>query len=247
MFWFFGDPKIMLAIIVCMILSVYASARVRSSYAKYDKIRTRSGLTGYDAAVRLLSAGGANDISVGKVSGQLTDHYHPTKGVVNLSESTYDSASVAAVAVAAHEIGHVMQKKSGYLFYNIRTAIVPVVNFGSRLALPLVLIGLLMNWYVSSAGESDVGFYVAIAGVVLYGTSFLFTLITLPVELNASRRAGEMLIEQRIITPEELPGAKKVLSAAALTYLAATISSLVYFLRFILYVLTVFGRRNYRR
>lgn len=246
MFLFFGDIRIMVAIIACVALSLYAGARVKSAYSKYDKVRTRSGLTGYDTVVRLLSAGGVSDISVGRVAGELSDHYHPAKRIVNLSDSTYDSASVAAVAVAAHEIGHVMQKKSGYLFYNIRTAIVPIANFGSLLAMPLVLIGILLNTFVAATAESNLGFYVAFIGVLLYGMSFVFTLVTLPVEVDASRRAGKMLVEQGIIAKDELPAAKKVLSAAALTYLAAMLTSLIYFLRFLLYVLAIFGRRGRR-
>ena len=240
-FWFMG------ALLVCMILSVYASAKVKSTYAKYGKIFNRSGLTGQQAAQRLLWAGGANDISIGRVNGQLTDHYHPARSIVNLSDSTYDSATVASVAVAAHEVGHVMQNKNGYLFYKIRTAIVPVVNFGSRLAMPMVLIGLLIEMSSMAARNSDLGFYIAMFGVVLYGLSFLFTLVTLPVELNASRRAKKMLIEERILAEDEIPGATAVLSAAALTYLASMLTSLVYFLRFLVRVLTMFGRRNDRR
>ena len=244
---FFGNPWIMVAMIVCLFLSAVASARVKTTYSKFDKVRTHSGFTGYETARRLLAVKGAADIKIGKVNGQLTDHYHPTKGVVNLSESTYDSSSVAAVAVAAHEIGHVMQKKDRHFFYNLRTALVPITNFGSMLAMPLVMIGILMSVYVSSAGDSDLGFYVAMAGVILYSTSFLFTLVTLPVELNASRRAGEMLLNEGIVTKEEFPGVKKVLSAAALTYFVGMLTSLVYFLRFLLYVLSIFGRRNNRR
>lgn len=240
-FWFMG------ALLVCMILSVYASAKVKSTYAKYGKIFNRSGLTGQQAAQRLLWAGGASDISIGRVGGQLTDHYHPARSIVNLSDSTYDSATVASVAVAAHEVGHVMQNKNGYLFYKIRTAIVPVVNFGSRLAMPMVLIGLLIEMSSMAARNSDLGFYIAMFGVVLYGLSFLFTLVTLPVELNASRRAKKMLIEERILAEDEIPGATAVLSAAALTYLASMLTSLVYFLRFLVRVLTMFGRRNDRR
>ena len=247
MFWYFGDPRIMVALLACVLLSAVASTRVKSTYLKFDKACIRSRVTGFEAARRLLLAYNADDIKIGKVNGQLTDHYHPTKGIVNLSESTYDSASVAAVAVAAHEIGHVMQKKDRYWFYNLRTALVPITNFGSMLAMPLVLIGILMNVYVSSTENSDLGFYVAMVGVILYGTSFLFALITLPVELNASRRAGQMLLEQGIITSDELPAAKKVLSAAAMTYFVGMLTSLVYFLRFLLYVLSIFGRRNNRR
>ena len=173
----------------------------------------------------------------------MTDHYHPTKGVVNLSDSTYNSSSVAAVAVAAHEIGHVMQNKKGYLFYKIRTAIVPVANIGSFLAMPLVMIGLLLDIFVA-ATDSDLGFYVAMIGVILYGMSFLFTLVTYPVELNASRRAKEMLQAEGILYADEMEGAEKVLSAAALTYLASLLTSLIYFLRFLFYVLRIFGKRR---
>ena len=233
----------MLAILACMIFSIVASLKVKGAFAKHNKTRCRSGLTGYDVASRLLRAGGANDIAIGKTRGELTDHYHPTNKIVNLSDSTHDSASVAAVAVAAHEIGHVMQKKDGYWLYHIRTALVPVANFGSFLAMPLVLIGLLLEYFIAST-SADVGFYVAMIGVAFYGASLLFALATLPVELDASRRARKMLISEHILTESELPAAKEVLSAAALTYLASLLTSLVYFLRFFFYVLTLFGRRD---
>jgi Zn-dependent membrane protease YugP len=183
------------------------------------------------------------DISVGSVGGELTDHYHPAKKIVNLSQSTYSSSSVAAVAVAAHEMGHVMQKKDGYALYKLRTALVPAVNIGSWLAMPLVLIGILLDFFVLASGET-LGFYIAMIGVALYGGSFLFALVTLPVELDASRRAQKMLIEEGILTQDEIPAAKEVLSAAALTYLASLLTSLVYFLRFLFYVLTIFGKRD---
>ncbi len=230
-------------LLICMLLSFYASMKVKSTYNKYGKVYNHSGCNGYDAAYRLLHANGVNDIKIGRVSGELTDHYHPTKGVVNLSDSTYNSSSVAAVAVAAHEIGHVMQNKKGYLFYKIRTAIVPVANIGSFLAMPLVMIGLLLDIFVA-ATDSDLGFYVAMIGVILYGMSFLFTLVTYPVELNASRRAKEMLQAEGILYADEMEGAEKVLSAAALTYLASLLTSLIYFLRFLFYVLRIFGRRR---
>ena len=232
-----------IAIIACMIFSLAASAKVKGSFAKHNKTRCRSGMTGYDVASRLMRAGGVYDISIGKTHGELTDHYHPTKKIVNLSDSTYNNASVAAVAVAAHEIGHVMQKKDGYWLYNIRTALVPLANFGSFLAMPLVLLGVVMEYFVATTTE-DVGFYVAMIGVAFYGASLLFALATLPVELDASRRARKMLIREHILTESELPAAKEVLSAAALTYLASLLTSLVYFLRFLFYVLTIFGRRD---
>ena len=197
------------------------------------------------SAERLLRMNGVNDISLVRVSGELSDHYNPAQSIVNLSTGTYEGRSIAAAAVAAHEIGHVMQNKEGYGPYRLRTALVPVVNFGSRLAMPLVLIGILLDSYVRTANP-DTGFTVAMIGVVLYGGSFLFSLVTLPVELDASRRAGNMLVAAGVIAEDELPAAKKVLSAAALTYLASLLTSFVYFLRFLVYVLSVFGKRDRR-
>jgi len=237
-FWFLG------AILVCGIVSALASANVHKTYAKYGKIRTRYGITGEETALRLLRAGGVSDVRVERVSGNLTDHYHPTKAVVNLSDSTFASPSIAAAAVAAHEVGHVMQNKRGYLFYRIRTALVPVVNFGSRLAMPLVLFGLLLDGGILLSGNGNLGYYLALLGVALYAGSFVFTVVTLPVELNASRRAKRMLSDEGILTNEEMAGAGQVLSAAAMTYLAAMFTSLVYFLRFLFFVMGAFGRRR---
>ena len=203
-------------------------------------------MTGYDTAVRLLRNNGVTDIQVGRVHGMLTDHYHPTKKVVNLSESVYGDASIASVAVAAHEIGHVMQKKKGYLFYRLRTVLVPITNIGSRLALPLVLVGLLLDVFVGLNQNSSAGFYVALFGVALYGLSTLFTFVTLPVELNASRRAKKMLLEAGILREDEIPYADKMLDAAAKTYLVSMITSLVYFLRFAIWVYLLFGGRSRR-
>ena len=231
------------AILACMGFSIYASLKVRSTFSKYNTVRSRSGLTGYNTAVRLLNMGHVHDVSVGSVRGELTDHYHPKKKVVNLSDSTYGSNSIAAVAVAAHEIGHVMQNRDGYSLYRIRAAIVPVANIGPLVAMPLVLIGLLLDAIVQLA-TPETGFYVAMVGVVLYGLSFLFTLVTLPVELNASRRAKAMLIDSGVLAEEEIPAATKVLSAAAMTYLASMLTSLVYFLKFLFYVLSLFGKRR---
>ena len=232
--------------LVCLLLSMYASGKVRSAYAKFDQVPCSSGMTGHDAAVRLLHSNHLSGITVGKVGGLLSDHYHPGKNTVNLSEDTYHSRSVAAVAVAAHEIGHVAQNHTGYTPYRIRTAIVPVVNFGSRLAVPLVLIGLLLGSGVA-AGRSNLGYTLAMTGVVLYGLSVVFALVTLPVEFNASRRAKEMLVTQGILKQEELQGAEAVLSAAAMTYLASLLVALISFLRFLFLVLSAFGRRNTRR
>lgn len=236
--WFLG------AMIFCMLLSAIASSKVNSAFSKHN-VKNLSRMTGYDTVVRLMRANDVYGISIGKVFGRLSDHYNPTKKIVNLSESTFGNDSVAAVAVAAHEMGHVLQKKKGYLFYNIRTALVPVVNIGSKLAMPLVLLGLLIDWF-TFVSDSNTGFYVALIGVALYGASFLFTFATLPVELDASRRAKKMLLSEGILDKSEIKGAEEVLSAAAFTYVAALLTSAVYFLRFLLRVLILFGRRNNR-
>ena len=232
--------------IVCAALCAGASAKVHSAYQKYGAMPNSSRMTGYDTAVRLLRNNGVTDITVGRVHGTLTDHYHPTKKVVNLSDSVYGDTSIAAVAVAAHEIGHVMQKKKGYLFYKVRTALVPIANIGSRLALPLVLVGLILDVFVGLNQNSNMGFTLALMGVALYGASTLFTFVTLPVELNASRRAKKMLLESGILQQEEIRYADKMLDAAARTYLASMLTSLVYFLRFALWVLILFGGRSRR-
>ena len=231
--------------IFCAILGASASAKVRSAFQAYGKMPNSSRMTGYDTAVRLLRANGVNDITVGRVRGSLTDHYHPTKKKVNLSDGVYGDASIAAVAVAAHEVGHVMQKKKGYIPYKIRTILVPITNIGSRLALPLVLVGLILDVFVGLSQNSDAGFILALAGVALYGLSTVFALVTLPVELNASRRAKAMLLQEGIL--RELPFADKMLDAAAKTYVASLLTSLVYFLRFALWVFLLFGRTNRRR
>ncbi len=232
------------AMLLCAVLGGWASAKVHRAYQKYGAIPTRSRMTGRDTAVKLLQANGVKDISVDKVEGHLTDHYHPKKGLVNLSQSTYGDDSIASVAVAAHEVGHVMQNKKGYFFYKVRTVLAPVTNFGSRLAVPLVMLGVILDLFVGLSQDSNLGFSLAMVGVCLYALSTLFTLVTLPVELDASRRAKKMLVGAGILMDEELPQAEKMLSAAAMTYVASLLTSLIYFLRFLLWVLMLFGRRN---
>lgn len=239
-FWF------LIALGACAIFSVSASNKVKTTYRAFKKVPTSSRMTGYDTAVRLLRANDVEGVSVERVRGELTDHYHPTKGVVNLSASTYGDNSVGSVAVAAHEIGHVLQKQKGYFAYKLRTFLVPVCNIGSRLALPFVLLGLVLDVLVYGGQGSNFGYGLAMFGVVLYGLSTLFMLVTLPVEFDASRRAKRMLVEEGILTEEEAIGADKVLDAAALTYVASLATSLVYFLRFLVWVLMIFGRRSRR-
>lgn len=236
----------MLLLLVCGAFAVSASNKVRKTFTALSDMPTRSRMSGYDTAVRLLRAGGVHDISVGRVKGFLTDHFHPAKKQVNLSESVYGNDSVASVAVAAHEIGHVMQKEKGYLPYKLRSVLVGITNFGSRLALPLVLLGLILDIFVYTTARSNVGFYLALTGVALYGLSTVFALVTLPVERNASRRAEKMLIEEGILMEEELPYAERMLDAAGMTYVASLLTSLVYFLRFAVWVLILFGGRSRR-
>lgn len=231
----------LLILIPFLALSAYASAKVNSTYAKYDRVPNRSHMTGYDTATRLMHNRGVTDISVNRVGGRLTDHYNPSKKQVNLSQSTYGSASVASVAVAAHEIGHVMQKQKGYVPYKIRNILVPITNIGSRLALPVILVGLLLDIFWQAVPYGEWAVYV---GIGLYGLSTLFMLVTLPVEFNASRRAKKMLVEDGILAPDEVPAASKVLSAAAMTYVASLLVSLVYFLRFALVLLSIVGRNR---
>ena len=231
-------------ILLCAVIAGSASRKVHTTYEAQKEIGTRSHATGYDTAVKLLRANGIKDISVGRVKGVLTDHYHPTKKIVNLSEGVYGSDSIASVAVSAHEIGHVVQKKRGYLPDKLRTILVPITNLGSRLAVPLVLLGLVLDLFVGLNQNSNIGYYTALIGVALYGLSTVFALVTLPVEYDASRRAKKMLLEEGILTEEEMPYAEEMLSAAAKTYVASLLTSLVYFLRFALWVLVLFGNRR---
>ena len=230
--------------LLCALIAGSASAKVHKTYQAQQEIGTRSHATGYDTAKKLLRANDIHDIKVGKVRGTHTDHYHPTKKTVNLSDGVYGNDSVAAVAIAAHEIGHVMQKKKGYLPYKLRNFLVPITNFGCRLAVPLVLIGMILDIAVGATQTATTGYYLALLGVAFYGLATVFALVTLPVELDASRRAKKMLVKEGILTEEELPYAEQMLSAAARTYLASIVTSLIYFLRFALWVFMIFGNRR---
>ncbi len=234
----------LLILLPFLAFSGWASAKVNSTYAAFDKVRNRSCMTGYDTATRLMRNRGVNGISVNRVDGRLTDHYNPVKGQVNLSMSTYGSASVASVAVAAHEIGHVMQKEKGYFPYKIRRALVPITNIGSRLALPVMIVGVLFDLLLWQTSGLPYGEWMVYIGIGMYGLSSLFMLVTLPVEYNASRRAKKMLVEDGILAPDEVPAASKVLNAAALTYVASLCISLVYFLRFLVIALSFLRRRD---
>ena len=216
------DPMYILVIIMA-ILCMVASHRVNSVYKKYAKVRSMSGLTGAQAALEILRRNGISDVSVQHIAGNLTDHYDPRTKVVNLSDSTYGSNSVAAVAVAAHECGHVLQHSTGYVPLQIRTAIVPAANIGSKAGIPLLLLGMVLSIRP-----------LITIGILVFSLAVLFQIVTLPVEFNASRRALAMLEEYGILATEEVPSSRKVLSAAAMTYVASAASDVVQLLRLVL-------------
>ena len=191
-------------------------------------------MTGAEAARRIMELNGIYDVSIERVAGNLTDHYDPSKKVLRLSDNVYSSSSIAAIGVAAHETGHAIQHARGYAPLSLRSIMVPAVNFGSRLFLPLILLGLLFS-FSSAMGNSLITL-----GIILFGITVLFTLVTLPVEFNASKRAIACLSESRILYDDEVDGAKKVLSAAAMTYVASAAVAIAQFLR----LLVLFGGRN---
>ena len=221
---------VLIGAVICMI----ASANVKSTYKKFATYRSMTNMTGAQVAERLLRSAGINDVRVGQVAGELSDHYNPATKVVNLSDSVYGSTSVAAIGVAAHECGHAIQHAKGYFPLNLRSWFVPVANFGSKLAWPLILIGLFIN---SQSSQMIIN-----AGIFLFSFAVIFQLITLPVEFNASSRALALLEEQGILSQQELPYTKKVLGAAALTYVASAAASILQLLRIIM----LFGGRRSR-
>ena len=228
---FFWDPTYFLVLIGVIICSI-ASATVRSTYNRYNRVRSSSGMTGAQAAERILRAAGITDVSIRHVSGSLSDHYDPRTKTVNLSDTVYGSQSVAAIGVAAHECGHVMQHAHGYFPLTFRSALVPVANIGSTLAWPLILIGLFFS------GKSSSLFIQF--GILLFSLAVLFQLVTLPVEFNASRRALASVEQLGLLSSDEIPKTRRVLSAAALTYVASAAAAILQLLRLIL----LFGGRD---
>lgn len=217
-------------VLIGVIFSIMASAKVNSTFHKYKRVRSATGLTGAEAATRILNQNGIYDVAVEQVRGNLTDHYDPRSKVLRLSEATYHSASVAAIGVAAHECGHALQHKEGYFPLKLRSTIVLAANIGSRLGIPIILLGVLL-------GQN---FLLIQIGIWVFSLAVLFQIVTLPVEFNASSRAMVMLEQYGILGSEELKKTGKVLSAAAMTYVAAAAASILQLLRLIL----LFGRRD---
>ena len=241
-FGFFYFDWTILILIPAMIFAIVAQIMVKSTFEKYNKVRNFRGMSGAEAARRVLDRNGLYDVKIERVRGHLTDHYDPRTNVIRLSEATHDSVSVAAIGVAAHEAGHAVQHATGYFPIKVRSAIIPVTQIGSQLAMPIFLLGILLSYaqYITP----EVGGAIMGAGILLFSLTAFFQLVTLPVEFNASSRALKVLEETEILYGEELSGAKKVLSAAAMTYVAALASSLASLFRLILIARGASNRRR---
>lgn len=231
-------------IIPAILFALYAQSNVNSTYKKYSQISNRKGLTAREVARQILDENGLYEVQIEHISGNLTDHYDPRANVIRLSDSVDNSTSVAAIGVAAHEVGHAIQHAENYTPVKIRSALVPITNFGSRISMILILIGLAL---VGVTESGDLGFSIAIIGLLAYCLVAVFQIVTLPVEFNASSRALKTLGDRGILYADEVPSARKVLTAAALTYVAALVSTLSTILRLLIIILNASGRNNRRR
>ena len=234
-YFFYGfDWTYIYIVLPCFILAMVASSRVNSTFRKYSKQISLRRITGSEAAMRVLRANGISNVRIERISGNLTDHYDPKSNVIRLSDGVYDSPSTAAIGVACHEAGHAVQYAQAYFPIKVRAAIIPVTNIGSRLAMPLILLGILFG----AAGNFS--YNLVYLGIACFSLSLIFQLITLPVEFNASRRAMQAIESSQILTDEEQRGARKTLTAAAMTYVAAVAVAAAQLLRLIL----LFGGRR---
>ncbi len=229
----YGFDPTMILVLIGVVISLWAQSRVNSTFKRFSRTGTRAGMTGADAARRLLNSQGIYDVTVRAVAGELTDHYDPRTRTVNLSQPVYGATSISAIGVAAHECGHAMQHNEGYAPLRFRSALVPVANFGSAISWPMILIGVMIGGLGSPLVE---------IGILLFSLAVLFQLVTLPVEFNASARAVRLLDSQGILVGDEVSGTRKVLSSAALTYVAAAATSILQLLRLVI----LFGGRNNR-
>ena len=236
MFYYGFDFSYLLLVLPAVVFSLWASSRVNSTFQKYNQRPTQRGMTGAQAAYEVLRSNGIYNVRIEQISGNLTDHYDPKANVIRLSQGVYNSSTPAAIGVAAHEAGHAVQYATGYGPIRFRSAIVNVTNIASKLALPLIIISLLLMSLEFFLPYGNVLYAIAMAGVLAFGFSVVFQLVTLPTEYNASRRALKAIEDSRLLTEEERGDAKKVLSAAALTYVAALAVSLTQFLRLFLLV-----------
>ena len=222
MFYYYYDWTYIL-VVVGAVICIAASARVKNVFARYSRVRSHSGMTGREAAEQILHRNGIYDVQVTHIAGNLTDHYNPSNKTLGLSDTVYNSTSVAAIGVAAHECGHAVQHARGYVPLSIRGALVPVANIGSMAAWPLIVIGLFMN--------GQTALFLINLGIFLFSAAVLFQIVTLPVEFNASNRAVKVLESSGMLYPDEVGSVKKVLGAAALTYVASAASMILQLLR----------------
>ena len=235
-YFFYGyDPYYWMILVPAMLIALFAQLKVSSTFNRYDRVRSARGYTGAQAAEAVLRQHGVTDVRIDRVRGRLTDHYDPSANVVRLSDDVYGSTSTVAIGVACHEVGHAIQHATNYAPVKIRTAIVPITNLGAKLSVPLIILGLIL----SSFGEVFVT--IAYIGCALYGLVTIFQLVTLPTEFNASSRALKTIEETNLLQGEEFRQAKQVLSAAAMTYVAALAVSLAQLMRFLI---IVGGRRS---
>lgn len=229
--WFYIDYYYIILIVPALLFGLWAQSRVNSAYSKYSRVGNMRGYTGADAARMVLEQNGIYNVTIRRTSGKLTDHYDPRNKTINLSDGVYDVASVAAVGIAAHEAGHAVQHAVGYFPIKVREAVIPITQIGSYLYFPIIILGIIFSYQP-----------LVNAGIILFSFLAIFQLVTLPVEFNASNRAIATIERNDILYGEELRGAKSVLKAAALTYVAALVSSLAQLLRLVL----IFGGRNRR-
>ena len=233
--YFYGfDSTYLLLVLPCILLSLWASSNVKNTFRRYSDQLSSRHITGAMAAERVLRANGVHGVAIEQVAGDLTDHYDPKANVIRLSDSVYHSTSTAAIGVACHEAGHAVQYAEHYAPIKLRAAIIPITNIGSRLAFPLIFLGILL------AFMGNFSYFFVYLGIACFGLSLLFQLLTLPVEFNASRRAMAAISDGELLTPDEQRGARKTLTAAALTYVAATALALAQLLRLI----SLYGRRR---
>ena len=235
--YYYGfDWTYLVLVLPCIILSLWASSSVNHTFKKYSTQYSSRRITGADAAARVLRNSGVHNVRIERIAGNLTDHYDPKTNVIRLSDNVYDSTSTAAIGVACHEAGHAVQYATHYTPIKLRAAIIPITNFGSKLAMPLILIGIVLSFM------GNLSYTLVYLGIACFGLSLIFQLVTLPVEFNASRRAVQAIRDAGILTQQELVGAKKTLKAAAMTYVAATAVALAQLLRLII----LFGGRRRR-
>jgi Zn-dependent membrane protease YugP len=235
--YYYFDWTYVVLVLPCVILSLWASSNVNATFKRFSKEFSIRRITGAQAAQRILSFNGVSGVRIERVKGNLTDHYDPRTNVIRLSDNVHDSTSVAAIGVACHEAGHAVQYAKHYAPIKLRAAIIPITNIGSKLAMPLIMLGLVFSVF------AEYSYGLVYLGIACFGLSLVFQLITLPVEFNASRRAMQAIEESNLLTEDEQQGAKKTLTAAALTYVAATAVALAQLLR----LLVIFGGRGRRR